>query len=106
MSQRVQPVLGLAVTVDDAAQGITDIVRGQDLFASTHVHRLLQALLDLPVPEYLHHPLLTDAAGNRLAKRHDAPTLADLRASGQSGPELADLLRAGRLPLGFATASA
>src|SRR3546814_7715264 len=62
----------LAVTVDDAAQGITDVARGEDLFAATHVHRLLQALLGLPTPRYHHHPLVTDAAGRRLAKRDRA----------------------------------
>ena len=53
----------LAVTVDDAAQGVTDVVRGRDLFAATDVHRLLQALLGLPTPRYHHHPLLADDAG-------------------------------------------
>jgi glutamyl-Q tRNA(Asp) synthetase len=91
----------LAVTLDDAAQGITDVVRGVDLFEATHVHRLLQALLGLPTPRYHHHPLLTDAAGQRLAKRHGASTLADLRASGADGRALAEGLRAGQLPIGF-----
>ena len=59
----------LAVTVDDAAQGVTLVTRGADLFASTHVHRLLQALLGLPVPRYCHHALVTDASGRRYAKR-------------------------------------
>lgn len=95
----------LAVVVDDAAQGVTDIVRGIDLFDSTHVHRLLQALLGLPTPRYHHHPLLTDAAGRRLAKRDGAPTLADLRAQGMDGLTLAVTLRAGRLPIGFDTAT-
>ena len=94
----------LAVTLDDAAQGISHVVRGIDLFDSTHVHRLLQALLDLPTPEYRHHPLLTDASGKRLAKRDGAPTLADLRAQGMDGPALADMLRRGRLPTGFGAA--
>jgi len=92
----------LAVTVDDAAQGVTDVVRGVDLFAATHVHRLLQALLDLPTPLYRHHPLLADANGNRLAKRHGAPSLAAWRAGGQDGAALAEMLRAGRLPIGIA----
>ncbi|WP_034160091.1 tRNA glutamyl-Q(34) synthetase GluQRS [Sphingomonas sp. ERG5] len=92
----------LAVTVDDAAQGVTHIVRGVDLFEATHVHRVLQALLDLPVPLYRHHALLTDAAGNRLAKRNGAPTLASLYAAGQDGPALADMLRRGQTPPGFA----
>jgi len=73
----------LAVTIDDAAQGVSDVVRGEDLFAATHVHRLLQALLGLPTPRYHHHPLLRDAEGRRLAKRDGAPALADLREQGQ-----------------------
>jgi glutamyl-Q tRNA(Asp) synthetase len=85
----------LAVTVDDAAQGVTHIVRGRDLFDATHVHRLLQALLGLPVPVYRHHALLTDAAGNRLAKRNGAPTLASLRLDGVDGRRLAEQLRSG-----------
>ncbi|QNQ08947.1 tRNA glutamyl-Q(34) synthetase GluQRS [Sphingomonas alpina] len=92
----------LAVTVDDAAQGVTHIVRGVDLFEATHVHRVLQALLDLPVPVYRHHALLTDAAGNRLAKRHGAPSLASLYAAGQDGSVLAAMLRRGQAPPGFA----
>ncbi|RZF65504.1 tRNA glutamyl-Q(34) synthetase GluQRS [Sphingomonas populi] len=96
----------LAVTIDDSWQGVTDIVRGQDLFAATHVHRLLQALLGLPTPRYHHHPLLTDANGKRLAKRDGAPTLAALRDSGIDGVALADAVRAGRLPDGSAAASA
>lgn len=94
----------LAVTVDDASQGVTDVVRGRDLFEATHVHRLLQALLGLPTPAYHHHPLLADAAGNRLAKRHGAPTLSALRLSGGDGRALAEGLRMGRLPIGFAVA--
>jgi len=77
----------LAVTVDDALQGVTLVTRGQDLFEATHVHRLLQALLDLPVPEYEHHALIRDAEGRRLAKRDEAPTLAGLRAGGCSPAE-------------------
>ncbi|MEE2915766.1 tRNA glutamyl-Q(34) synthetase GluQRS [Sphingomonas ginsenosidimutans] len=83
----------LAVTVDDAAQGVTDVVRGRDLFAATHIHRLLQALLDLPVPRYHHHALLTGADGERLAKRHGAPTLAAMRAAGEDGRAVAARLR-------------
>jgi glutamyl-Q tRNA(Asp) synthetase len=94
----------LAVTVDDAAQGVSHIVRGRDLFGATHVHRLLQALLGLPTPVYRHHPLLTDAEGNRLAKRHGAPTLADLRRDYPNGRALADALRSGALPNGYASA--
>jgi glutamyl-Q tRNA(Asp) synthetase len=96
----------LAVTVDDAAQGVTHVVRGRDLFASTHVHRLLQALLDLPTPAYHHHRLLTDAAGHRLAKRHDAPTLAALRAGGMDPAALVEALRRGELPAGYSLAEA
>jgi glutamyl-Q tRNA(Asp) synthetase len=91
----------LAVTVDDAAQGVTDVVRGRDLYAATDVHRLLQALLGLPTPLYHHHPLLLDGEGRRLAKRHGAPTLADLRSAGADPAELVAGLREGRLPAGF-----
>ncbi len=72
----------LAVVVDDALQGITLVTRGEDLFASTHVHRLLQHLLGLPVPEWLHHPLVVDEHGRRLAKRAEAVSLRALRAQG------------------------
>ena len=96
----------LAVTVDDAAQGVTDIVRGRDLFAATDVHRLLQALLGLPTPHYHHHPLLAGADGQRLAKRSGAPTLAGLRAGGIEAASLADALRNGRLPPGYSAAEA
>lgn len=89
----------LAVTVDDAAQGVTDVVRGMDLFAATHVHRLLQALLGLPTPFYHHHPLLIGPDGRRLAKRDGAPSLAELRAGGTDPAELMTALRAGELPL-------
>ncbi len=74
----------LAVTVDDALQGVTLVTRGEDLFAATHVHRLLQALLDLPTPRYRHHALLVDAAGRRLAKRDKALTLRALREAGRT----------------------
>jgi glutamyl-Q tRNA(Asp) synthetase len=96
----------LAATVDDAAQGVTDVVRGHDLYAATDVHRLLQALLGLPTPHYHHHPLLTDEQGRRLAKRHGAPTLAGLRAAGTDPAELVASLRAGRLPAGYSAAGA
>ena len=88
----------LAVTVDDAAQGISDVVRGADLFEATHVHRLLQALLGLPTPRYRHHALLTDAAGRRLAKRHGAPALADLRDGGADPAALLAALRRSEVP--------
>lgn len=96
----------LAVTVDDAAQGVTDIVRGQDLFASTHIHRLLQALLDLPVPHYHHHALLTGAEGQRLAKRHGAPTIAGLREAGADPAALVAGLRRCEYPAGYSIAKA
>ncbi len=95
----------LAVTVDDAAQGVTDVVRGRDLFAATDVHRLLQSLLDLPVPRYRHHALLIGADGQRLAKRNGAPTLRSLRAAGADPEILAAELLAGRLPAGYSTAA-
>lgn len=78
----------LAVVHDDALQGVSDIVRGVDLFEATHLHRLLQALLGYPVPTYHHHPLLTDAEGNRLAKRDRAITLKSLRESGTTPKDL------------------
>ena len=78
----------LAVTLDDAAQGVTLVTRGEDLFPATHVHRLLQALLDLPVPEWQHHALLADAEGRRLAKRDDALSLRALREAGKTPAEV------------------
>lgn len=74
----------LAVTVDDALQGITLVTRALDLFAATHIHRLLQALLDLPVPAYFHHGLVMGENGARLAKRDKALTLAAMRAAGET----------------------
>jgi glutamyl-Q tRNA(Asp) synthetase len=79
----------LAAVVDDAAQGVTDVVRGRDLMDATPVQRLLQALLGLPAPRYHHHRLLLNAAGQRLAKRDRAETLASLRAGGVDGLGLA-----------------
>ncbi len=78
----------LAVTVDDALQGVTLVTRGEDLFAATHLHRLLQAALGLPTPDYHHHRLLTDDAGRRLAKRDRALTLRALREAGRSAEEV------------------
>ncbi len=72
----------LAVVVDDALQGVTVVTRGNDLFAAAHVHRLLQELLKLPMPQYSHHRLILDASGKRLAKRDQATTLKHLRAEG------------------------
>lgn len=96
----------LAVVVDDAAQGITDVVRGRDLFAATHVHRLLQALLELPTPRYHHHALVAGPDGRRLAKRAASATLDELRAAGMDGRALAAMLREGQLPAGFSWAEA
>lgn len=78
----------LAVTVDDHLQGVTLVTRGEDLFAATHLHRLLQALLGLAVPEYHHHALLTGADGRRFAKRDRALTLRALREAGRSAAEV------------------
>ncbi|CAA7611530.1 Glutamyl-Q tRNA(Asp) synthetase [Candidatus Terasakiella magnetica] len=85
----------LAVTVDDALQGVTLVTRGEDLFAATHVHRLLQAILDLPVPDYAHHRLLTDASGRRYAKRDRSLTLRALREAGRSPDEVRAMAGAG-----------
>ncbi|MEL6220496.1 MAG: tRNA glutamyl-Q(34) synthetase GluQRS [Pseudomonadota bacterium] len=82
------PAYHLAVVVDDAAQGITHITRGEDLFAATPIHRLLQALLGLPTPRYHHHRLIRDEAGRRLAKRDDAKAIATLRAEGASPDDI------------------
>jgi glutamyl-Q tRNA(Asp) synthetase len=78
----------LAVTVDDAAQGVTVVTRGEDLFHATHVHRLLQSLLGLPVPKWHHHRLILNATGNRLAKRDQAQTLRSLREAGRSTEDI------------------
>jgi len=82
----------LAVTVDDAAQAITLVTRGKDLFEATHIHRLLQALLDLPVPQWHHHRLICDSAGKRLAKRDAATTLGTLRRDGATPDEIRERL--------------
>jgi glutamyl-Q tRNA(Asp) synthetase len=78
----------LAVVVDDAFQEITHVTRGEDLLASTHVHRILQALLDLPEPLYLHHALMLDDTGKRLAKSSGARSIAFLRETGLTAPEI------------------
>lgn len=94
----------LAATLDDAADGITLVTRGADLFAASHVHRLLQALLGLPVPRWHHHGLLVEADGRKLAKRRGSPALADLRrtAGAEHGLALANSLREGQIPAGLA----
>lgn len=91
----------LAATLDDAADGVTLVTRGADLFAASHVHRLLQALLGLPVPVWHHHGLLVEEGGRKLAKRRGSPALADLRRGGADGAALAADLRAGRFPAGL-----
>jgi len=78
----------LAVVLDDALQGVADVVRGQDLFWATSVHRLLQRLLDLPAPRYRHHALLRDAAGAKLSKSTEATGLRELRAEGVTPAEV------------------
>lgn len=78
----------LSVVVDDALQGITDVVRGEDLFHATSVHRLLQALLGLPEPTYRHHPLIRDSAGRKLSKSDGDTGLAELRAAGWSAADI------------------
>ncbi len=90
----------LAVTLDDAADGVTLVTRGADLFAASHVHRTLQALLGLPVPRWHHHRLLTDETGQKLAKRRGSPALAERRAAGENGRVLAQQLRMQLLSLG------
>ena len=90
----------LAVTLDDAADGVTLVTRGADLFAASHVHRTLQALLGLPVPRWHHHRLLTGPDGEKLAKRRGSPALAERRERGEDGRMLADQLRLQHLSLG------
>jgi glutamyl-Q tRNA(Asp) synthetase len=92
----------LSCVIDDAASGVTMVVRGADLRPSTPIQRLLQMLLGLPEPTYLHHPLVTHDDGRRLAKRDLAPTLAAMREAGIDGHELAADLLVDKLPLGFA----
>jgi glutamyl-Q tRNA(Asp) synthetase len=95
----------LAVTLDDAAQEIGLVTRGMDLFAASHVHRLLQALLGLPVPVWHHHALLVEADGRKLAKRRGSPSLADRRRAGEDGLALAAALREHRFPAGISLGS-
>ena len=82
----------LAVTVDDAAQGITDVVRGVDLFEATAIHVLLQRLLGLATPRYHHHALIRDDSGKRLAKRDDARAIATYRDAGLSAKDVKALV--------------
>jgi len=78
----------LSVVLDDAAQGVTHVVRGQDLFEATKIHVILQKLLGLPTPIYHHHPLIRDETGKRLAKRDDARALSKYRAEGCSPADI------------------
>ncbi len=96
----------LAVVADDAAAGVTDVIRGEDLLSATPVQNLLQTLLGLPLPRYVHHRLITDPDGRRLAKRTPGATLASLRADGANPQHLCEDLLAGRLPVGFGWARA
>ena len=91
-------VYHLAVVVDDALQGVTDVVRGRDLFPSTSLHRLLQVLLDLPAPRYRHHRLVVDAEGAKLSKSAKSESLRALRQQGFSAADL-------RAALGFGAAT-
>jgi glutamyl-Q tRNA(Asp) synthetase len=82
----------LSVAVDDALQGVTNVVRGQDLFWSTSVHRLLQALLGYPAPVYHHHRLVLDADGRKLSKSTRATGLRELRAQGMTPADVRSLV--------------
>ena len=100
----------LAATLDDAADGVTLVTRGADLFPATHIHRLLQALLCLPVPRWHHHGLLLDRSGQKLAKRRGSGAsglgLADRRQGGENGLLLAEQLRLHRFPAGISLLNA
>lgn len=91
----------LAATLDDATDGITLVTRGMDLFPASHVHRLLQALLGLPVPVWHHHPLLVEPDGRKLAKRRGSSSLGDRRRAGEDGKAIVEALRQGRFPAGI-----
>ena len=82
----------LCVVIDDALQGVTEVVRGQDLFWSTSVHRLLQRLLDLPRPDYRHHRLILNGEGRKLSKSSDATGLRELRAAGATPADIRRLV--------------
>jgi glutamyl-Q tRNA(Asp) synthetase len=82
----------LAVVVDDALQGVTDVVRGQDLFWTTGIHRLLQTLLELPEPVYHHHRLILDTDGRKLSKTSQATSLRELHAAGASAADIRSMV--------------
>lgn len=86
--RNAQVAYHLAVVVDDAKQGVSDVVRGADLAEATQIHVLLQSLLGLPTPRYHHHKLIRDSTGKRLAKRDDATAIAKLRSDGQSANDI------------------
>jgi glutamyl-Q tRNA(Asp) synthetase len=90
----------LSVVVDDALQGVSEIVRGQDLFHATSVHRLLQVLLGLPEPAYRHHPLIRDANRRKLSKSSQATGLRELRAAGVTPAAICQLVGLGQVSLG------
>ncbi len=86
----------LAVVLDDALQGVTDVVRGQDLFWATAIHRLLQALLGLPEPAYHHHKLILDTEGHKLSKATQSTSLRELRAAGATPADIRRMVGLGR----------
>ncbi len=96
----------LSCTLDDAAMDVSHVLRGGDLLNATDIHRLIQALLGLPSPFYVHHPLLLGPDGRRLAKRDGSIALADLRAQGVDPRRLADDLRQARFPIGISLGKA
>lgn len=96
----------LATTLDDAADGVTHVTRGLDLFHASHVHRLLQHLLGLPVPVWHHHPVLVEAGGRKLAKRRHAPALSDRRMAGEDGLAIAAAVRTARFDTGISLSDA
>jgi glutamyl-Q tRNA(Asp) synthetase len=95
----IQTSYHIAVVIDDALQGVSDVVRGEDLFMATHLHRLLQALLDLPAPSYHHHGLLRDASGQKLSKSLRAKSLRALRQEGLSPGAARNMLGAESIAL-------
>ena len=82
----------LSVVLDDAAQGVTHVVRGEDLFEATKIHVILQRLLRLPTPVYHHHKLIRDETGKRLAKRDDARAISKYRAEGATPNDIRRLV--------------
>jgi glutamyl-Q tRNA(Asp) synthetase len=97
LARKEQPTsYHLSAVLDDALQGVTDVVRGQDLFWSTSVHRLLQALLGLPEPNYHHHKLILDDDGRKLSKSTQATGLRELRAAGSTALDIRRILGLGR----------